>query len=127
MSEKNKLNSNQAKAVVALLQCKTIGEAAEACGLNPRTLNRYFQDNDFMLALRDAEGAAVDKVTRRLIVLADKALDALESVLEQPAQRGAGNKRLAAAAILDHLVKLRNYNDVEKRLTELEVAINERH
>jgi len=124
MSEKNKINPNQAKAITALLENKTIGEAAQACGLNPRTITRYFGDPQFITALRAAEGEAIDKITRRLIVLATKALDALESVLDQPAQRGAGNKRLAAQALLDQLVRMRNYHDVEERLAALEANQN---
>jgi AcrR family transcriptional regulator len=126
MSEKSKLNPNQTKAIKALLENKTIGGAAEACGLNPRTINRYFGDPQFKTALSAAESEAINKVTRRLIVLADKALDGLESVLDQPAQRGAGNKRLAAQALLDQLVRLRNYHDIEQRITALEMAIYER-
>lgn len=126
MQENNNLNPNQKKAITALLEHKTIGDAAQACELNPSTIHRYFDDPDFMLALRSAEGAALDKTTRRLLLLSGRAIDALEDVLTQPAQRGAGNKRLAAGAILDHLVKLRNLHDIEQRLAALEAAINER-
>jgi len=126
MQEKNKLNGNQRKAIAALLAYKTIGEAAQACGLNPSTIHRYFQDPAFMAALRAAEEAVLGNTTRRLLAMATKGLDGLESVLDDPGQRGAGNKRLAAVAILDHLVKLREYHDFEQRLTALEVGANER-
>lgn len=117
------LNRNQSKAITALLVHSTIEQAAEAANLTPRTIHRYLDDAEFRAALSQAEGAAIDLATRRLLRLGDKAIDALESVLDNPAQKGAGNKRLAAQAILDHLLKLRELRSVEQRISELERAV----
>jgi hypothetical protein len=118
-----KITRNQRKAVAALLKYKTIGEAAEAVRINPRTLHRWLDDPGFRLELSQAEGEAIDLITRRLLVMGDKALDSLEDVLDCPDQPGASNRRLAALAILDQLLKLRELRNIEGRLTDLEKEV----
>ena len=66
--------------------------------------------------------SSIDRVARRLVVLADRAVDALESVLTNPGQDGAGNKRLSAGTILDNLLKLRSMHSLEERLAALEAS-----
>ena len=121
MSEK--LSRNQVRAINALLQYPTIDQVAEVIGVNPRTVFRWLDDPGFRLELGQAEGEAIDRITRRLLVLADKALLAIEDILDNPDQDGASNKRLAAQAILDQLLKLRELRNIENRLTDLEKAV----
>jgi len=121
MSEK--ITRNQRKAIAALLEYPTIEQVAEAIGVNPRTVYRWLDDADFRLALSQAEGEALDRVTRRLLILADKAIDAIEHVIDNPQYEGASNKRLAAQAILDQVVKLRELRNIEARLADLEKAV----
>ena len=121
MSEK--LTRNQAKAIKALLEYPTIEKAAAAIGVNPRTIGRWLDDRSFRAELARAEGDALDKTTRRLLFLGDHAVNALASVLQEPTQRGATNKRLAAQTILTQLLKLREMRNVEERLSALELEI----
>ncbi len=95
MSQK-KITRNQKRAIKALLQYPTIDQVAEAIGVNSRTIHRWLNEPGFRLALSQAEGEAIDQVARRLLVLGDKAIDAIEDVLDCPDQEGASNKRLAA-------------------------------
>jgi len=118
MSEK--LTRNQRKAIQALLEFTTIEEVAEAIGVNPRTVYRWLDDASFRNALSRAEGEMIDRVTRRLLVLGDKAIEAIEDILDNPDQRGAGNKRLASQAILGQLLKLWELRNIEQRVTALE-------
>ena len=103
----SELTPKQNRAILALLECPTIEAAATQAGVNVRTLNRWMDETTFITALKGAEGRAVDLAARRLVGLSTKALDALESVLDNPGQNGAGNKRLAAVAVIDNLMKLR--------------------
>ena len=123
MSENNELNANQKKALPALLEYPTIGEAAEACGSNERTLYRYLQDPIFKAELNQREGLIMDLVTRRLLQMAEKAVNALDDILDCPFQTGATNQRLAAKTIIDSLLKIREMMTVEQRLAELEKAV----
>lgn len=123
----HKLTPKQARGVEALLTLPTVEQAADAAGVNPRTLQRWAQDPGFRAALSSAEGAAIDRAARRLVTLADLAIDALEDVLKHPAQKGATNKRLAAGTILEQIIKLRELRNVEQRLSDLEAIVHETH
>ena len=118
-----KITRNQKKAIAALLEYKTIEEAAEVCGLNPRTLFRWLENADFRLALSQAEGAALDRLARRLLVMSEQALSAIQDILDDPDKPGNTNKRLAAALILNQTMKLRELRSIENRLLELERAV----
>jgi hypothetical protein len=115
-----KITRKQIKAIPALFKHKTLEGAAGEIGVNERTLRRWLRDPLFRAELSQAEGEIIDGATRRLIALADLALDAIENVIENPAQRGASNKRLAAQAILDQLQKLRELRNLELRISDLE-------
>ena len=117
------LTRNQVKAIKALLEYPTIEKAAAAIGVNPRTIGRWLDDRSFRAELARAEGDALDKVTRKLLYLGDFAVNALGSVLQEPNQRGASNKRLAAQTILTQLLKLREMRNVEERIADLEAAV----
>jgi len=121
-----KLTVRQKRAITALMETPTLAEAAALAGVNPRTLHRWLDTQAFRAGLSAAEGAAINNVSRRLVQLGDKAVDALESVLDNPNQKGAGNKRLAAQAILDNLLKLRELRSIEERIANLEAVIYEK-
>ena len=117
------LTINQVRAVSALLEYPAIQDAAATIGVNRKTITRWLEQDDFRSALYQAEGAAVDEASRQLLVLSKSAIAALSDVLQRPEQGGAANKRLAAVAILDQLMRLRERHTTEERLTNLEVAI----
>jgi hypothetical protein len=120
------LKPKQRKAISALLELPTVDQAADRAGVKRRTVYRWLDMPHFRAALAVAEGDMIDIAGRRLINMASDALDALQSVLERPSQPGATNKRLAAATILDNLMKLRELRTVESRLAALEAALHER-
>ena len=121
MSEK--LTRNQKRAIKALMQYPTVDQVAGVIGVNPRTIHRWLDLPDFRRELASSEGASLDRVTRRLLMLSDKAINSIEDIIDYPDQPGASNKRLAAQAILDQVVKLRELRNVESRLSDLEKAI----
>lgn len=123
MSGNNDLNPNQRKAIPALLENPTLLKAAEACGLNERTLRRFLEDPVFRAELQKREGIILDEMTRRLLQMSGKAVDALADVLEWPAQPGAANMRLAAKTVIDSLLKIRELVTVEQRLSDLEGTV----
>lgn len=123
MTQKTKLTPKQTRAIDALITQPTIDQAAERVGVTRKTIYRWLQIPDFKAELSAAEGAAIDKAGRRLIAMADKAISALDDVLDNPSQEGAGNKRLAAAAIIDIFMRLRELRNIETRLAELEAVV----
>lgn len=117
MSE-NDLNSRQRKALAALIANKTIGAAAAACELSEKTLRRYLAIPAFRLALIQAETALIDESGRRLLSGQQKALDALDNLIDGAAKES--DKRLSAQAWMDLVLKLRELRNTEQRLTDLE-------
>ena len=119
----SQITRNQKRAIKALLEYRTIDQAAEAIGVNERTIYRWLDDATFRLELSRVEGRSLDRLSRRLLILGDRAIDAIEDIIDDPDQPGNTNKRLAAALILDQTMKLRELRNIESRLSDLEKAV----
>lgn len=119
----NGLSPKQARAIEALMEHRTAQEAARAAQISTKTLYRWLSETPFKRAILEAENDLITNTTRRLLALSNGAVDALESLLIDPAQAGAANRRMAAASILDYLLKLRELRNMEARLAELEAAV----
>lgn len=117
------ISTKQHNAIVALLEQPTVERAAESAGVSPKTLYRWMEEPGFRGALSTAEEEVLDETTRRLMQLSSQAIGALENVMNNPSQEGASNKRLAALAMLDVLVKFRELRSVEQRLLQLEEVL----
>lgn len=114
------LTPKQQRAIRALLEHKSVGKAAESIGVGERTLFRWLADPAFRQALTEAESDLLDAATRRLLTLQESAISTLEQVLA--ASDNDSVRLRAASVVLDHLLKLRELRDVERRLTALEQA-----
>jgi hypothetical protein len=79
-------------------------------------LHTYLADPDFQAALHEAEAGALAETTRRLLSLSGAAADALAETVTGPAPHCLR----AADLILVHLVRLRQYADLEQRVAALE-------
>ena len=124
MEEKStqELTKGQRRAIEALLNTKSVVEAAKAAGLGERTLYRYLSDPFFRQQLSAAEGDLIDQATRRLLALQGAALDTFEGVLAS--EEASDTVRLRAAqSVLDSLLKLRELRNIEARLVALEATI----
>lgn len=121
-----KFSPAQFEAISALLERASVKEAAEQAGVAKSTVYRWLKDPDFLEALQAHEGVILDKVARNLILLAEQAVEALADVLADPTQDGAGQRRYAAQAILDNVLKLWELRNIEGRLQRLEGHIYDR-
>lgn len=118
----NRIPSKQKKAIVALLECSTISEAAQAANVGRVTLSRWINDDEkFRLELSKAESSLISTATRRLCSLTDKAVKTLESVLESKTASDSTKVR-AALGILDSMIKLKTFYELEERITKLELV-----
>ena len=122
MSENVTPGRNQRRALAALLASKTIAEAAAACRLSEKTLYRYLENPDFRQALTQAETGLIDETGRRLLTGQDKALEALEGIIKSGKDT---DRRLAAVAWLDLLLKWRQAETLEARVAALEASAYE--
>lgn len=118
------LTPKQLTAISALL-VGDITSAAEKSGVARETVSQWVNhDEDFKAALKQAEASVIDEACRRLAGTASKAITALESVLDDP-EASHGVKTRAANVILDQLTRLREYFNLEARITALENMQND--
>jgi transposase-like protein len=117
------LTARQQKGIDALLSAASVSAAAAQSGIGRRTLYRWIREcPEFVAALRDAEGLAVDQAARMLAGAGGQAVHRLVA-LADGAEREAVQLR-AADAILARLLQLRELVALEARLAALEAWQN---
>ena len=68
---------NREKALTALLECSSISQAADACGLSEKTLRRYLEDTEFAEEYRAQRQRIVDHAVAQLQQSTTAAVEAL--------------------------------------------------
>lgn len=121
MTEANdikKLSPQKRRCIEALLTNGTIKSAATVAGVNRQTVYVWLKEEDFVLALREAEAAALEQLSRSLSALATGATSALHDAL-MPSQKITVRLR-ASETVLNALLRIREMATVEQRLRALE-------
>lgn len=119
MIENATLTPRQLRAINALLTHPTVAAAAVVLGVAPSTIYRWLGENAFRAALAQAEGEAVAAAGRKLVNLAESALNVLSDVMTDPQAPDAVRVR-AAETVLANLMKFREVIAFETRLADLE-------
>jgi hypothetical protein len=88
------------RAVLALLSEKSIGAAAERCGVNEKTLRRWMAEEGFRNELAEARRALFQAGLHRVQALVGEAVDTLASLL---APEVSAHVRLGAARTVAEL------------------------
>lgn len=124
MKEKtiDNLTASQKRAIRALMESRTNGEAAKQAKIGEATLYRWLNDPVFKAALQEAESRAAGNTARRLSTGSQLALDVLIAIMES--EEAGDSMRLQAARVwLDNYHKARDDGDMERRLTAIEAYI----
>jgi hypothetical protein len=119
---KSELNTNQRKALVALLAEPTVKAAAESCGLAERTLFCYLSDETFKAELRARQDAILSSVTSALVGLSGSAVQTLRDLLESKTATDSVKCR-AALGWLRHTRDAVELADLSDRVAALEQKI----
>ncbi len=117
-----KLTTKQQAAIAAILRCPTLAEAAKAIGVARVTVSRWMTDSTFKRELSKAEGDLIASATRRLATLTEKAIRTLEQLL-QDKDTPAPVRVRAALGVLESMVKLKSFQNLEERVSDLEGSI----
>lgn len=127
MTERGKqLEQKQEKAISALLQAQSIREAAKESGIAEATLHRWLKDESFQEAYRAAKREVVQHALCRLQRSAGKAVKVLVDIAE--GKKTPASARVSAAkVILETSLKAVEYEDLEKRISEIEKIMAERN
>lgn len=120
------LKTAQRTALQALADGASKNQAATLADRTRRTLDRWIADDPaFGDALKQATAAAVADANRRLAALLDEAIRALAYVLKHP-ETADHNRLRAADNVISNLIRLREFDELEQRITALEEHINGR-
>jgi transposase-like protein len=121
-SREKKLTAKQQRALRSLLDGQSVVDAARDCGVTPRTLFRWLQDETFAASLRNLQGRALDEAMFNLQTASTRAVATLIKNLES---ENAFASNAAAVAILGNALKWRDTSDLQDRLEQLERTIAE--
>jgi len=121
--ESARLSAKQHRALEALLAGATKGDAATAAGVNPRTLNRWMNEDVLFWDTLKSEGQkTVFDATRRLTAAMDTAVTVMTEVM-QDGDAPAAVRLRAAQVVTETAIKLIETSDILRRLDELETRL----
>ena len=113
--------TGEAILVVALARGLSVRDAARQADISERTAYRRLADPAFRRAVQDARSRIVAEATGRLAALSTAAAEALGRLLRAKSE----NVRLSAArAVLELQGRLRETEELEQRIAELEALSN---
>ena len=98
MSANNSSKANKDAALHSLLAGGSQKEAAEAAGVNRRTLHRWLKDEKFAAQLENLRDQRSARVSNKIADAQETAVDTLKSISSDPDQRGAD--RIKASQLL---------------------------
>ena len=113
------LPQKQTKAIVSLLNCRTVSEAASQAGVNESTVWRWMREESFQDALQEAKQRIVTQAIIQLQQATGEAVGTLRGIMAD-GEAPASARVTAAKAVLDMAVKAIKMEDLEARLMNLE-------
>jgi transposase-like protein len=115
-----KLGRKQEQAIHALMTQRTVEEAARSIGIGVKTLYRWMQLPEFQQEYRKARREAFGQATARIQQTSAAAVSLLRSVIADSRAPAASRVR-AAVFVMEAAAKTFELEDVEMRLTRLEL------
>jgi hypothetical protein len=113
------LPQKQTKAIVSLLNCRTVSEAASQAGVNESTVWRWMREEAFQDVLQEAKQRIVTQAIIQLQQATGEAVGTLRGIMAD-GEAPASARVTAAKAVLDMAVKAIKMEDLEARLMTLE-------
>jgi hypothetical protein len=108
------------QAIEALLNCRSVGEAAKKIGRSRKTLERWLDDADFSRAYQEEKRRVLLTGIARLTSRVSMAVDVLTEVAKQRGRPHQGARAASAAAIIKLALDSAMVDDIEQRLERLE-------
>jgi Helix-turn-helix domain len=119
-----KSDADREKAVIALLSCHSIKEAAHESGVSYKTLRTWLaEDEDFKALYAQARQEALEQAISRLHELSGAAVEVLRKAMRSNNPAVATR---AAVAVLDRAIRGGELLDLVKRIEELERRVKSR-
>jgi hypothetical protein len=119
-----KLTDRQLKAIPHLVSCPTYTEGCEKAGINKTTFYKWLKESEFKAELdrqRDEIAAEAFGVLSQSLT---QAVEVLVGLLDNEDDR---LKRLTAKDIIDFIIRHKENEDLDERLTEIEKLLAEKN
>ena len=116
-----KTNPRQQKLLVELLKNPDIQAASRAAGIGRTTAYRWLEDSAFAAELSRLRNDTLKEALDSVKSLTSRAAAELLRLLDTPDER---LRRLLCNDILSHAIKVRELEQIERRLLQLEEKIN---
>lgn len=107
--------------VAAVAAGQTLAAAAESAGVSLSTVKRWHTEPETREQIAAARAELIARFSDRITTTAHRALDVIETVMDDP-QATPGTRLRAAATILGHFIPVREHAVMEARLEALEAA-----
>ncbi|MCX5829205.1 MAG: phBC6A51 family helix-turn-helix protein [Deltaproteobacteria bacterium] len=121
--KKNELSERQKKAIPFLVQSSTIEDGCMAAKISRETYYQWFSDPMFKDDLKRQRDQVIEDALNVMKSNATKAVDVLVALL---GTKNDNLRRYVANDILAHVLKAKEIDDLEARITEIERLIKEK-
>ncbi len=117
----SRITAKQEKAAVALASGRTVHDAALATGAADRTVYQWLQSPDFRAAIGEMRDRLLSEAIGKLSEAASAAVVRLRALVDDETATIALR---ASVAVLDALVKVREFGELSERVAALQEQIN---
>ena len=120
--EKSKLTERQLKAIPFIVGSPTYTEGCEKANINKTTLYKWLKQPEFKAELDRQRDEVASEAFGVMSQSLTKAVETLVGLLDNKDDR---LKRLTAKEIIEHFLKHKEVEDLEKRIAAIEDRLNE--
>ena len=124
IGKKFTLPAKQEKAILLLLQNKTIEEIASQLCISKRTVYKWLQREDFKQRFAEVRQELFTEALEQLKVLTREAIATLEDILKNGTKETS--RVTASKTVLELALRLKEVEELEKRVEELEKFVESR-
>ena len=125
MTKLKKLNKNQEKFLIALMESTSIMEASKQAGVSNVTGHNYLNDPTFKAEYARIRRETFQLATNKLQQSAVQAVEVLNNIMVDD-ENPASSRVQASRAVLENAYKAYEMDDLQQRIEQLEELLNER-
>ncbi len=122
MATRNKRMHKREAVALALLEAPTVTEASRRTGVSERTIYVWLKEPEFQEVFREVKKRFISLTLSRLEGITGEAIETLREIMLTG--EGESPRVSASKTILETVLKLYEYEQLEERITKLEERIN---
>jgi hypothetical protein len=118
------LSPKQELVIQSMLAGNTIVTSARVASVAEKTVHQWLKLPHFQQAYRSAQRVVFDAALAKLMLKAEKAIDTLDECMSEDVAPPYVRVQ-AANAVLTHALNINQVNELESRVAELEMILND--